>query len=109
MKKTLKIIGAVLLLAVAVLTIYCFSISEKEPQGIESPEAELLTQKVYTALNKPAWDSTQWVQWIFRGGHQYLWDKHQNRVRVRWGDKEVLLDLATQSGPAKKSGCVALR
>lgn len=104
MKKTLKIIAGLIIGLLIAMFLLGLALNEKEPQGIESAEAEELTQQIYTNLHKTAWDSTQWLQWTFRGGHEYLWDKFQNRVRVRWDDQEVLLDLSTQTGPAKKSG-----
>ncbi len=104
MKKVFKISVAILSILAAGLFLFALAINEKEPQGIESAEAEALTQQIYANLHKTAWDSTQWIKWTFRGGHEYLWDKFQNRVRVHWDDQEVLLDLSTQTGPAKKSG-----
>ena len=65
-----------------------------------------MAQKIYAAVNKPAWDSTQWVKWTFRGGHEYLWDKFQQKVKVKWDDHEVILDLVNRQDTAKESGVV---
>jgi hypothetical protein len=104
MKKILKIIGVLLLALVIGVLIFGYSINEKEPIGIESPEADQMVQSIYTNLNKTAWDSTQWVKWSFPRGHHYVWDKQNNRVQVKWDDIEVVLDLNTQKGIVKKAG-----
>ena len=104
LKKALKILTFIVITLLIGLFGLRLAFHEKEPTGVESPEAEQMAQAIYTQLNKTAWDSTQWVKWDFPGGHQYLWDKRHGQVRVRWDDQEVLLDLATQQGPAKKSG-----
>lgn len=106
MKKILKIIGFLFLALVIGILIFGYSIHEKEPIGIESPEADQMVQTIYTTLNKTAWDSTQWVKWSFARGHHYHWDKQNNRVQVKWEDKEVVLDLNTQKGIVKKAGIV---
>ena len=77
---------------------------EKEPQGVQGAEAEMLTQQVYSSLNKPAWDSTDWVRWTFRGDHHYLWDKRNNRLQARWSDISVEMDLHTQQGTVSRNG-----
>jgi hypothetical protein len=104
MKKIFRISIIALLTLMAGLFLFGLALHEKEPSGIPSPEAEQLTQQIYNNIHKTAWDSTRWVKWTFRGDHTYLWDKFQNRVQVRWDDHEVILDLATQTGPAKKAG-----
>jgi hypothetical protein len=104
MKKILKIFLYLILAIVAGLFILRQIWHEKEPQGTESPETDQVVQTIYTNLNKTAWDSTAWVEWTFRGGHHYVWDKAQNRLWLRQKDEETILDLTTQQGTAKKGG-----
>ncbi len=103
MKKTLKVLGIIALALVAGLFSLKLYLSEKEPQGIASPETGEMIQSIYKNLNKSAWDSTQWVKWTFNKNH-YTWDKNQNKVKVFWEDFEVIVDLNTQQGSVKKAG-----
>ena len=105
MKKVLKVLGIIVIVLFAGLFSLKLYLSEKEPQGIASPETEEMIQLIYKNLNKPAWDSTQWVKWTFNKNH-YTWDKYQNKVKVIWKDFEVIVDLNTQQGSAKKAGAV---
>lgn len=106
MKNFFKISGLLLLILIIGVFIFGYTIHEPEPAGVESPEADQMVQTIYTNLNKTAWDSTQWVKWRFSRGHQYHWDKFNNRIQVKWDDLEVVLDLNTQKGIVKKGGNV---
>jgi hypothetical protein len=97
MKKILKVLGFIVLAIIAILVFLRFYFNEKEPQGVASSETGDMIELVYKNLNKPAWDSTQWVKWTFNKNH-YTWDKNQNKVKVLW------VDLNTQQGSAKKAG-----
>jgi len=57
--------------------------NEKKPTGAEGPEAEKLAEQMARAINKPAWDSTTYVQWTFKGMHSFLWDKKRHFTQVQ--------------------------
>lgn len=79
-------------------------ISDKEPVGVPGEKAEEMTQRMLDAINAPAWESTGYVQWTFKGMHTFLWDKKRHLCKVNWGDYEVLLDIDKIGGLAKKNG-----
>jgi len=107
MKKLLKflkwsgiLVGT--LLIIGMLSIWL--ISDKEPEGEPGPKAEQMARKMLSAINSVAWDSTEYVQWTFKGMHTYLWDKKRHLSKVNWGDYEVLLDIDKIGGLATKNG-----
>jgi hypothetical protein len=102
MKKFFKVLAYIILGLLVSLALLFLIVNEREPQGVEGEEAELLTQKIYASINKTAWDTTEWVGWSFHDDHHYLLDKVLNRVQVRWGDIDVALDLNTQKGIVNK-------
>jgi hypothetical protein len=104
MNKTVKIILIVVGVLIAILAGLYFKFNEPLPKGVPGPEAEALTQRIFTAINKNAWDSTAWVKWTYRGDRHFHWFRHENRVVVRWADIKVELNLNDQSGPVEKNG-----
>ena len=104
MKKVFKIIGILLLVLIVGAFIAVKVFSEKEPEGISGDAAEQLTQKMFAAINKAAWDSTAWVQWDFAERNQYLWDRKNHRVRVTSGDVVTILNTQDQTGTAMQNG-----
>jgi len=79
-------------------------LSKDLPQGIESPEVDVITDKMLQAVNKPAWDSLKYIKWtFFRGKHHYYWDKQQNRAIIEWGDNRVLMNLDQVDGIVYKN------
>lgn len=110
MKKVLKwilIIFVVLLIGLFVATKI---MSKSLPTGETGPAAEALTEKILDRLNKPAWDSLEYISWtFFRGEHHYVWDKASNKAKVSWGENEVVLDLDNlyeRSVAMKKGGAL---
>lgn len=103
-KKFLKWSAIALIALILFAVAYGFIMHEPKPEGIPSPEADALAEKMLQAVNKTAWDSTALVSWTFRGGHHYLWDKERNFVRVDWDDKQVLLHTKTVTGKAFENG-----
>lgn len=73
------------------------------PEGIEGPEAEALTDKMFEAINKQAWDTTNIVQWTF-AGHDFLWDKRTDWLKVAWNNNLVLMDMPAWEGQVFKNG-----
>ena len=104
MKKVLKIIGYVFLALVLFLLAFYFIKNESLPDGERSLNADYMAAKMTTALNKQAWDSTKTVSWTFRGTNDYIWDRIENKVNVKWGEIEVSLDPETITGDVKVDG-----
>ncbi|MEM9822376.1 MAG: hypothetical protein AAF985_14945 [Bacteroidota bacterium] len=104
MKKVLKILLGFIGLIIAVGFVSYLVFNESEPQGDRPEEADQLAQKMMAAVNKPAWDTTHYVQWTFKGMHDFVWDKQRHLVKVSWEDMEVLVDLKTVKGQAYKNG-----
>ena len=103
-KKILKWLAIIVAVLIAVVIIFGIIANEKMPEGTPSPEADAKANKMLEAINYAAWDSTTYVQWSFPGGHDYLWDKDRNLVRIVWGDHKVLLNTKTVNGKAFKGG-----
>ena len=95
-------ISLAVLFLLGIIAIWFFN--EKRPVGVTGEKAEALTQKMLQAINKPAWDSTAYVNWTFKGMHTFLWDKERHLTKVTWGDNEVLLDIDKKGGLARKNG-----
>lgn len=94
----IKKIGIVLLILIVGFAVTLWVISEPRPQGTEGPQADAMARKMLAALNQPAYDSVKVLKWNFKGLHQYVWDKANDRVEVRWDDIKVTLDLSNNSG-----------
>ena len=98
MKKALRIISIIFLGLILILFIGYLILNESKPVGTPSPEADELARRVEQAMNKVAWDTTKTVSWTFRGENNYEWDKEAHVVNVTWGENEVILEPASQSG-----------
>ena len=77
MKKFLKTIGALLGVLFALIAIYCLISNESLPKGTQGKEADELSEKMMSAINKKAFDSTEILTWSFRGKHHYVWKKKE--------------------------------
>ena len=98
MKKVLKWLLIVLVVLLVALFAATKIMSKDIPTGKSGPEAELLTDKILNRLNKPAWDSLEFVSWtFFRGEHHYVWDKQKNYALIEWDDYSVLMNLDNQN------------
>ena len=104
MKKILKALGLLILVSGIILAILAWWAHQPRPVGHSPEQADQLANKMLTAINAPAWDTTHWVQWTFRGARDFLWDKQRHFVQVRWGDHEVLLHTKTVTGKAFTNG-----
>ena len=104
LKLLVKIIVAILVLFIIAFIVVKIVYSEKLPEGTKGPEAEQLTQRMLSAINKDAWDTIPYVQWSFRDEHHYVWDKQNNEARVIWDEYEVHLDLDQVHGKAYENG-----
>ena len=104
MKKALKYILYFLAFLVVIGIIGFLAINESEPAGSNPEEAERLADKMMAAVNKPAWDTTHYIQWTFKGVHDFIWDKQRNFTKVNWENNEVLLNLNSVKGLAFQDG-----
>ncbi len=93
MKKFLKITGAILVTFILFLAIYYFANNESLPEGTKGKAADELAQKMMQAINKEAFDTTEILEWSFRGEHQYKWKKQEGLVEVSWDHHKVTLNL----------------
>lgn len=104
MLKALKYLGiSVLVLAFVGVGVFLY-FNEREPEGIARADADAMAVRMLAAINDSAWKSTRYVQWSFRNGNSYLWDKERNVVRVTSGKEVVLLDADDLSGLAWSDG-----
>lgn len=104
MKKLLKWIGIILLALIALAVIAGIVMNKEKPVGKTGPAADALAQKVLTAINHTAWDSTKVCTWTFRGVNHYMWDKERNYAEIKWGKNKVLMRLDDVDGAAFVDG-----
>lgn len=104
LKKVALGVAGVLVAAAVALAVAVAALDEPMPRGVEGPEAEALADRMLEAVRADRWAETGAVRWTFRGAHEHLWDRDRNLARVRWGDVEVLVDVATRRGVATRGG-----
>jgi len=102
--KWLKRIGIFLAVIIAAIGLLFLIKNESLPDGKTGEEADKLAQKVLTAINKTAWDTTGAITWSFAGRHDFVWDKTRHLTQVTWEDYKVLIDLKDVTGIAYKNG-----
>ena len=78
--------------------------SEKRPEAIKGENADLMANNMLASINKPAWDTLNYLKWEFMQGHKYLWDKKGNNALIEWEENRVLLNLDKIEGVAFKKG-----
>jgi len=100
MMRAFKILAAILLLGLAGLVAYGYSLNDPRPEGQTGPEADQLARSMEAAVNKEAWDRTGAVRWSFFDQHHYVWDRARGLVELRWGDSRALFRTADQTGRA---------
>lgn len=74
------------------------------PATTTGPEAEARGRAMMAAVHADAWERTGAVRWTARRGTDHLWDRTRSYDRVRYGEYEVLLDIAHRSGIARRRG-----
>ena len=79
-------------------------LDESVPVGKEGPEAEAMADKMLSAINYTEYQQLTFLSWTYRGGVTHEWWKQEKKVKASWDDLEVLLDLNTLDGSAKKNG-----
>lgn len=97
MKRFIKIILRIIALFTGLLLLFFLGLylmyNEPIPKGKQGMEADLLANKMLTALNHEAYKNTRYLEWTFRGAHTYKWDKEMGKVDVKWNNILVKLDL----------------
>lgn len=100
----IKKIGIALLVIILGFALTLWIISKPKPEGNTGPEADAMAKKMLMALNSPAYDTLDVLKWDFKGMHDYIWDKKNERVQVSWEETRVDLDLKTLTGNVFLSG-----
>lgn len=103
MKKILKGLGIVIALLIIVIGVYYFTNNESLPEGVQGNEADTLAQNMLKAMNKEAFDTTEILEWSFRGKNYYKWKKQEGLVEVSWSGHKVILNLNDASKSTGKS------
>lgn len=93
MKRVLKIFLISTLVIIVIAVLGYILLNKPLPDGEQGIKAEQLADKVLQTLNKPAYDSLEFIEFEFRNKNHYQWDKKKNTVMVKWDDQEVYLDL----------------
>ncbi|NQX92677.1 MAG: hypothetical protein HRT74_11240 [Flavobacteriales bacterium] len=95
MKKLLRgFLRIVLILIILLVLGFVFAyatMNEDAPVGEKGPKAEQLTDKMLAAINNEGWKQTHYISWSFPGGHYYVWDRVNDIVEIKWGDKTAIL------------------
>lgn len=86
------LVALVLLLLVAATAIYLAAHHPRPEGGVAGPEADALARRIEASVDVEAWRRTGAVRFRFLD-HQHLWDRQRSFALVRWGQREVLLDL----------------
>ena len=93
LKKISKVILILVGIILVLFGILYFTQNEKLDAGENPAKADKLASKMMKALNKEAWDSTNYATWTFAKNHKYIWDKKHQFVSVNWDENMVLLNL----------------
>ncbi|MFT6807578.1 MAG: hypothetical protein ACJA01_000798 [Saprospiraceae bacterium] len=80
--------------------------SEDRPTVVEGKDAQVMAQKMLSAINKSAWDTLPYIKWTFSGKNHYVWDRVDNKAIVTIGEVEVQLDPDEVTGTATENGVV---
>jgi len=96
-KTFFKILGSILVIFIVIGAVYYFANNESLPTGTQGKEADEFAQKMVSAMNKQAFDTTEILEWSFRGNHFYTWKKQEDIVEVSWDENKVTLNLKDNS------------
>jgi hypothetical protein len=104
MKKLLKVLGVLVLLAGGGLLALYVVLRHPPVPVTTGPAADALAHEVERAVNTEAWAKTRALSWRTREGREHLWDRDRGYARVRFSGNEVLIDLARRNGKAWSKG-----
>ncbi|MCA0131774.1 hypothetical protein [Winogradskyella alexanderae] len=97
LKKVLKIIGGLIIFfTLPSLLFFGFlyiKYNEDLPNGIQGKEADALASRMLETLDYEAYNTTDYLEWIFSGRHSFKWYKTKERCEVYWSDFKVDLNL----------------
>lgn len=93
LKKILKFLLFLFLGLVGVLIIIYLYMDESKPVGTKGLQAEQLTDEMLQAINKPAFDSLQYITFTFAETNSYEWDRVKEEVVVKWEGNTVKVPL----------------
>lgn len=100
----MKVLKRLVLLVIILITLIIIAgiiANESLPTvGESGEEADKMALKMEKALGKEHWYDIQYIQWTFAGIHHFLWDKHRNMVRVKWGHNTVYIVPGASKGAA---------
>ena len=102
LKITFGLIGILLL----VWLLLFFRYHEPVPEGHQGDVCRSVVDRMFKAVNQPAWVETKYVTWTINEGNRYLWDKKENHVRVSWDNYVVFLKPDEKDGIVMKDGIV---
>jgi len=100
MKSFFKWLGIGLGVLLLIGVIAGLIVHKPRPEGTTGAEADALARKMLAAVDQEAWDSTRYIGWTFTGMHDYLWDREDDLVDVRWSNHRVVLHTPTREGMA---------
>lgn len=104
MKKVALIILGILGLLIVGTGVFMYFQNEPRPEGKIGPEADRMAVDMMQAVNSEAWDSLAYISWSFPGGHDYVWNKTKDMVKVSWNDNTVILNTKEIDGKAYENG-----
>ncbi len=97
LKKSIKIIlGIVIFLTLPSLLFIgylYFRYHEDLPIATNHEQADVLAQKMLTALDYESYENTNYIEWMYRKKRFYKWKKDRQSCLVYWKDYKVNLDL----------------
>lgn len=97
LKRIVKfILGIVIFLTLPTLLLSGFlylKYNEPFPEGIKSPKADILANKMLTALDYEAYKNTNYIEWTFKNRQSYKWYKTADSCEVKWKGFRVVLNF----------------
>ena len=98
MKKIAKIIaylfGGLVLIVLLAFTFLYVMVDQEIPEGTQGEIADTLANNVLEAIHHQKYQETQFLAWTFRNKNQYVWDRFNQTVEVRWDEYSCKLLLA---------------
>ena len=100
-RRVLKVLGLLVCFVLGALLLGALWIHEPVPGMTPGDQGDEKASLMLQALNQPGWNEIEVIEWTFVGLRSYRWNKRNNTVVVRWGSKEVWVDLARQTGDVR--------
>lgn len=100
-RRVVKVVGLLVCVLLGVLVLGAAWIHEPTPTARPGETGDAVATAMMQALNQPGWEEIEVIEWTFVGLRSYRWDKTNNTVVVRWGRKEIWVDLDQQTGEVR--------